>query len=319
MRSSSQPGLIVRQPSASTRWRSTRSALITTTSSPRPRAAAASVTMAASPSREACTVRRWPSRPRGTPAFAWPSSTSTISSYDVSATASRPCRRAAAPGRSRHHPSGRDPTTFAPSTTSTVLMAESSGSSSEEVLAAEHLGRRAAAGRAGVEVGTSVEEQAHHLVLTLEQGARDRGLVTVVAPVQVRPTVQQHRYRGGLAVVGGQHEQRVAVGVLDVHGQPVVDETGQLLGHPLADEVQRELHDTGRLLGVERTVGRGHAGSTSHSWCSPGSPLSSTVSSSVKRRSGASASAFMISSVTSISPPSARAATRAAMATLLPK
>src|SRR6478735_11280624 len=300
MRSSSQPGLIVRHPSASTRWRSARSALITTTSSPRALAAADSVTMAASPSREACTVRRWPSRPRGTPAFAWPSSTSTISSYDVSATASRPCRRAAAPGRSRHHPSGRDPTTFAPSTTSTVLMAESSGSSSEEVLAAEHLGRRAAAGRAGVEVGTSVEEQAHHLVLTLEQGARDRGLVTVVAPVQVRPTVQQHRYRGGLAGVGGQHEQRVAVGVLDVHGQPVVD-------------------DTGRLLGVERTVGRGHAGSTSHSWCSPGSPLSSTVSSSVKRRSGASASAFLISSVTSISPPSARAATRAAMATLLPK
>ena len=119
IRSSSQLGLIVRHPSASTRWRSARSAVITTTSSP-----AAHGGVGLGDDGGVAVLRgvhgsQVPVATAGTPAFACPSSTSTISSYDVSATASRPCSRAAAPARSRHHPSGRDPTTFAPSTTST--------------------------------------------------------------------------------------------------------------------------------------------------------------------------------------------------------
>src|SRR4051812_13061651 len=77
--------------------------------------------MASSPLPRAWTVRRWASRPAGTPPLAAPSSTSTTSSCGVSATTSASCSRRAAPARSFHQPSGRLPTTLAPSTTRTVV------------------------------------------------------------------------------------------------------------------------------------------------------------------------------------------------------
>ena len=78
-----------------------------TTRSPRSAAARASATIVSSPSPFACTVRTWPSRPARTPPLAAPSSTSTTSSYAVSATSSASCSRRAAPARSFHQPSGR--------------------------------------------------------------------------------------------------------------------------------------------------------------------------------------------------------------------
>ncbi len=75
-----------------------------------------------SPTPSACTTRTPRSSPSWTPDRAAPSTTMTTGGTSrASATASRTrrCRSRVAPARSRHHPDGRDPTTFAASTTNT--------------------------------------------------------------------------------------------------------------------------------------------------------------------------------------------------------
>src|SRR5918994_852768 len=107
-----------------------RSAVTTAVASFAETALRATSAIVASPSPGACTVRTEPSRPSGTPARALPSRTSTTSAYARSAATSPRCSRAAAPGRSRHQPSGREPTTFAPSTISvatTVILHSAAG------------------------------------------------------------------------------------------------------------------------------------------------------------------------------------------------
>ena len=75
-----------------------------------------------SPSPGACTTSTPSAAPSSTPALALPSSTMvTGGSRRPAATAARTCsvNRRAAPGRSRHHPVGREPMTLAASITST--------------------------------------------------------------------------------------------------------------------------------------------------------------------------------------------------------
>lgn len=118
-----------RAPSSCTRRRSSRSAV--TTRHGRPCALRASSTIRSSPLPGASSTRT--SGTEATPR-AWPSTTRTISygpgygpSAGPPATASRSRNRSAAPRRSRHQPSGTDPTTLAPSTTSRGRRGRSSG------------------------------------------------------------------------------------------------------------------------------------------------------------------------------------------------
>ncbi len=96
-----------------------RSADATVTSSPLSVWSRHRATIWSSPEPGACTVVTPAASPCGTPARAVPSSTSTTISNDRSAFLSSAWSLAAAPARSRHQPSGRQPTTFAPSTTKT--------------------------------------------------------------------------------------------------------------------------------------------------------------------------------------------------------
>ena len=106
-------------PRSSTRAASPRSAVTTATTRPAAAARATSATIVSSPSPPACTTSTGPVTPSATPPRARPSSTRTTCARDRDVATSRSCSRAAAPDRSFHQPSGRDPTTFAPSTTST--------------------------------------------------------------------------------------------------------------------------------------------------------------------------------------------------------
>jgi len=130
---SSQPGPRTDAPAATHRPRSSRSAVTTTRG---PDSSRTRSTIASSPEPRA-SITRTGSPPAGdagesagdaaNPAFAAPSTTSTTSgasaakpgtvSPDAQARTSRSRSRTAAPARSRHQPSGRDPITFAPSTT----------------------------------------------------------------------------------------------------------------------------------------------------------------------------------------------------------
>src|SRR3954451_13015810 len=109
-------------PALATRAASSRSAVTTVTCFPASAARCAWRTISLSPSFGACTTLTWPSRPAATPPLASPSRTSTMSP-STSAVISCSWRRRAAPARSFHHPSGRAPTTLAPSTTTTVVAA----------------------------------------------------------------------------------------------------------------------------------------------------------------------------------------------------
>lgn len=113
---SSQRGPTTSAPRAATRSPSSRSA---DTSSTALSAASARATSASSPEPAACTTATPCDSPSSTPARAAPSSTTTTS-YGSPATRSRSTSRAAAPARSRHHPSGTEPTTLAASTSSRV-------------------------------------------------------------------------------------------------------------------------------------------------------------------------------------------------------
>ncbi len=121
-RSMSQEGPTTSAPSASARCRNPRSAVTSVTGS-----AASEMTLMSmsSPLPAAWTTSTPASTPASTPSRALPSRTTTTGS------ASRPELRAArtsstnvraAPGRSRHHPVGRDPTTLAASMSSTAAV-----------------------------------------------------------------------------------------------------------------------------------------------------------------------------------------------------
>ncbi|MBV9313430.1 MAG: hypothetical protein JO100_06690 [Pseudonocardia sp.] len=106
--------------------RKARSAVIATGEQAFAASARTSSTIAESPSVSACTTRSRGSGldSAGTPARAEPSNTTVtgLSSVpDRSAAASWSTSRAAAPGRSRHQPFGREPTTFAASTTRCMM------------------------------------------------------------------------------------------------------------------------------------------------------------------------------------------------------
>ena len=106
-------------PRGSSRDNRPRSADATVTASPLAVWSRHCATTSSSPTPGACTVVTPATSPSGTPAPALPSSTRTTQSNDRSAFWSPAWSLAAAPARSRHQPSGTEPTTFAPSTTKT--------------------------------------------------------------------------------------------------------------------------------------------------------------------------------------------------------
>ena len=125
--SRSQRGPVVAA-SGSSRSRRPRSAVTTVTSgrSACPTSSAVTRTIVSSPDPGASTTRTSPVSGASSPATARqaaPSSTTTksVSTNRSCNAASRTSNRRAAPTRSRHHPSGRDPTTLAASTTTTCL------------------------------------------------------------------------------------------------------------------------------------------------------------------------------------------------------
>jgi hypothetical protein len=119
-KSMSHPGLATRAPKASARCRSARSA---ETSVTLPAASVATAMRVSSPLPGAWITLTPSAIPSSTPQRAAPSRTTTTGPANLSASAAtrtRSTNARAAPGRSRHQPVGRDPTTFAASIRSTV-------------------------------------------------------------------------------------------------------------------------------------------------------------------------------------------------------
>ncbi|ANH95078.1 hypothetical protein A8713_31145 [Streptomyces sp. SAT1] len=102
---------------------------------------------------------------------------------------------------------------------------------------------------AGVEVGTRLPQDGHHVVGAFEQSAGDGCLVAGVAQVGVGAEPDQGADGAGVAVVGGEHEKGVAGRVADVHRQPVLHEIRQFPGAALPGQVQGQVDDATRLFG----------------------------------------------------------------------
>jgi hypothetical protein len=119
-RSRNQPGPAMSAPSASARRLRARSADTRVTWLGESAVAAMSVS---SPAPRAWTTVTPPAEPASTPRHAAPSRTTTVDSPSRPAAAAARTRSTnprADPGRSRHHPVGREPITFAASTRSTT-------------------------------------------------------------------------------------------------------------------------------------------------------------------------------------------------------
>ena len=121
----------------------------------------------------------------------------------------------------------------------------------EQPGAAEHRGGLPCAGAPGVEVGAARHQGSHDLLLALEDGAGDRRLVAVVGKVDVGPVRDQHVDRVGVTVVGGEHEQGVALCVAGIDREGVLEKGTQLRGVALAGEVHGDGHDAGFVVGAD--------------------------------------------------------------------
>ena len=66
--------------------------------------------------------------------------------------------------------------------------------------------------------------------------------------VWIGTQLEQHHDGGCLAVVGREHEHRIAVAVRAVDRQTVMDELAELIGLSLTSEIQRERHNLRRFL-----------------------------------------------------------------------
>ena len=104
-------------------------------------------------------------------------------------------------------------------------------------------------------------EAAYDVVLALEDRAGERGLPPGVEPVGVRAAVEEQTDRGGVAVVGGEHEDGVAVGVGVVDREPAVEVARQQVRLALAGAVHRERdHLREQGCGVGGGIGLGLGG-----------------------------------------------------------
>ena len=82
-------------------------------------------------------------------------------------------------------------------------------------------GRRAALVGHGIRAG--VKEQGGDLDVALEGHATEGRLALIVAEVDRGARLQQQLHDLGSSMVTGQHQQRVALGILRVSGQTVLD------------------------------------------------------------------------------------------------
>lgn len=108
-------------------------------------------------------------------------------------------------------------------------------------------------------VRAALQQCLQGLVGTLEDGAGQRCLAAVVRLVRVGATRQQQPDDGGVAVVGGQHQQGVAAVVGEVHRRPGGQEGAERLGVAAAGGVE---DPAGQLdqLGLVGLLGGGRQG-----------------------------------------------------------
>jgi hypothetical protein len=100
-------------------------------------------------------------------------------------------------------------------------------------------------------VGAGRAQHFDHLVGALEQRTGERTLVLAVAQVRVGARGEQGGHRLGVAVVGGEHQQCVALVVRSVDRNSVCHEVEQLGGLTGSREVRGEREDPSGLVGGE--------------------------------------------------------------------
>jgi hypothetical protein len=82
----------------------------------------------------------------------------------------------------------------------------------EQIRTAEHPRARNRVWLPCARISARLHEHAYDLVLTLEHGARDRRLPTIVQPIRISPTLQEAAYKLGMAAIRREHQKRIAFG-----------------------------------------------------------------------------------------------------------
>jgi hypothetical protein len=100
----------------------------------------------------------------------------------------------------------------------------------------------------GVDVGALLEQQVHDLLVAFEGDATEGSLAVIVAAINVGTVLQQHPCGFDVAIVAGQHEQRVAFGIGQVHGHASPDHRRERLNLAIASEIERHLLQLGVTL-----------------------------------------------------------------------
>ncbi|RMT31435.1 Membrane protein [Pseudomonas syringae pv. solidagae] len=102
--------------------------------------------------------------------------------------------------------------------------------------------------RGTVYIGTRLDQQPDHCQIALERCAGDGALAIIVADFRISLVVQQHTDRIRMAVIAGQHQQRIALVVAQICRQALFKQTLEHDGIPLASHIEYLLGELGSFV-----------------------------------------------------------------------